>query len=55
VADAGVVRTDPVDEQEDDLIEAQPDQKGQPGGDAGMPDVRPTLLPATELIHCVKA
>ena len=41
VADAGVVRTDPVDEQEDDLIEAKPDQKGQPSGNAGMPDMRP--------------
>ena len=41
VADAGVVRADPVDEQEDDLIEAKPDQKGQPGGNAGMPDMRP--------------
>ena len=44
VADAGVVGTDSVDEQEDDLIEAQPDQKGQPGGDAGMPDMRPIDL-----------
>jgi len=44
VADAGVVRADPVDEQEDDLIEAKPDQKGQPGGNAGMPDMRPIDL-----------
>jgi hypothetical protein len=33
-----------VDEQEDDLIEAEPDQKGQPGGNAGMPDMRPIDL-----------
>ena len=44
VADAGVVRTEPVDEQEDDLIETKPDQKGQPGGNAGMPNVRPIDL-----------
>jgi hypothetical protein len=44
VADAGVVRADPVDEQEDDLIEAKPDQKGKPGGNAGMPDMRPIGL-----------
>jgi hypothetical protein len=30
-----------VDEQEDDLIEAKPDQKGQSGGNAGMPNMRP--------------
>ncbi len=35
---------DPVDEQEDDLIEAKSDQKGQPGGNAGMPDMRPIDL-----------
>jgi hypothetical protein len=28
-----------VDEQQDDLIEAKPDQKGQPSGNAGMPDM----------------
>jgi hypothetical protein len=44
VADARVVRTDPVDEQEDDLIETEPDQKGQPRGNAGMPDMRPIDL-----------
>ena len=44
VADAGVVRADSVDEQEDDLIETKPDQKGQPGGNAGMPNVRPIDL-----------
>ncbi len=44
MADADVVRTDAVDEQEDDLIEAQPDQKGQPGANAGMPDMRPIDL-----------
>src|SRR5258708_35720506 len=41
MADAGVVRADPVDEQEDDLIETKPDQKRQPRGKAGMPDMRP--------------
>jgi len=44
VADAGVVRADPVDEQEEDLIEPKPDQKGQPGGNAGMADMRPIDL-----------
>ena len=44
MADADVVRADPLDEQQDDLIEAEPDQKGQPGGDAGMPDMRPIDL-----------
>jgi hypothetical protein len=44
VAEAGVVRADLVDEQEDDLIEAKPDQKGQPGGNADMPDMRPIDL-----------
>jgi uncharacterized membrane protein len=33
-----------VDEQEDDLIETKPDQKGQPGGNAGMPDMSPIDL-----------
>src|SRR5713101_6016396 len=37
VADAGGVGADPLDEQDDNLIEAKPDQKGQPGGNAGMP------------------
>jgi len=44
VADSSVVRADPVDEEKDDLIEAKPRQKGQPGGNAGMPDVRPIDL-----------
>ncbi len=44
VADAGVVGADPVDEEEDDLIDAKPDEKGQPGGNAGMPDMRPIDL-----------
>ncbi len=44
MADARVVRADPVDEQEDDLIEPKSDQKGQPGGNAGMSDMRPIDL-----------
>jgi len=44
VADAGVVGADPLDEQDDNLIEAKPDQKGQPGGNAGMPDMHPIGL-----------
>jgi len=44
VADASVVRADPVDEQQDDLIEAKRDQKGQPGGNAGMPNMCPIDL-----------
>ena len=44
VADTGIVRADPMDEQEDDLIETKSDQKGQPCGNAGMPDVRPIDL-----------
>jgi hypothetical protein len=30
-----------VDKEQDDLIEAKPDQKGQPGRNAGMPHMRP--------------
>jgi hypothetical protein len=44
MTDAGVVGANPVDEQKDDLIEAKPDQKGQPGGNAGMPDMCPIDL-----------
>ena len=44
MADAGVVRADPLDEQENDLIEAKPDRKGQPRGNADMPDMRPIDL-----------
>ncbi len=44
VADASVVRADPVDEQQDDLIEAKSDQKGQPGRNAGMPNMCPIDL-----------
>ena len=48
VADVGAIRSDPMDEQEDDLIEAKPDQKGEPGGDAGMAHVLPIdLAPPT--------
>ena len=35
----GVVRPDPVDEQEDDLVDRQPEQEGKSGGQAGMAHV----------------
>jgi hypothetical protein len=41
MTDARVVRADAVHEEEDDLVEAQPDQERHPCGDARVPHVKP--------------
>jgi hypothetical protein len=33
-----------VNEQDDELIDGKPNQKGQPGGNAGMADMRPIVF-----------
>ena len=44
MGDASIVWPDPVDEQEDDLIEAKANQKRQSSGNASMSDTRPIDL-----------